>query len=105
MIISPDNLASVRDVVEALRNASGAGDMDGMDVATERLQALAGEERFVELSEEEWRGWLAEVRSKNPAFQSDYLVSGEVCSRYFPDATSETMVLQLPIDEWEGGDV
>jgi hypothetical protein len=103
--ISPDKLARVRVLVEALRNASNAGDMDGMDLATERLQALADEEHSIDLSEDEWREWLAETRTKNPTFQSDYLVSGEVCSRYFPDATSGTMVLQLPVDEREGDDV
>ena len=103
--IPPENLARVRPLIDTLRNASNAGDMDGMDAATEKLLALADEEHSINLAEEEWRKWVADVRTKNPTFASDYLVSGEVCARYFPHATSETMVLQLPVDEREADDV
>lgn len=103
--ISPENLARVRPLIETLRCASNAGDMDGMDVATEKLLALADEEHSTDLTEEEWRKWLADVRTMDPTFTSDYLVPGEGCARYFPHATSETMILQLPIDEREGDDV
>jgi hypothetical protein len=64
---------------------------------------MMAEERSIDLSEDEWREFLAEIRAKNPAFQSDYLLPSEVCSEIFPNAASETMVLQLPFDE-EGGD-
>lgn len=105
VVIPPDDLMGIVPLVDDLRKTVNAGDMDGVDAATEKLLSLTTNMRSVNLSEEEWRRFLAEIRVQNTGFQSDYLVSGELCSRYFPDATSETQVLQLPIDDMEGDDV
>ena len=104
-VIPPDDLTGIMHLVGDLRNAVNAGDMDGVDAATGKLMALTAKTRSIDLSEEEWRRFLADVRAKNTAFQSDYLVTGELCTQYFPDATAETMVLNLPLDEREGADV
>ena len=104
-VIPLDDLARVHPLVNALRNAVNAGDMNGMDTATEKLMALTAVEHSVDLSEKEWRRFLAEIRVKNPTFQSDYLLPGEVCSPFFSNVTSETVVLQLPIDGKEDDDV
>jgi len=100
-----DDLARVRPLADALRDAVNAGDMDAMDAATEKLVAVTAARRSIDLSEEEWRRFLTGIRVKNPAFQSDYLLPGEVCSPLFPNVTPETMVLQFPIDEKEDADV
>ena len=104
-IIPHDYLARVRPLVDALRNAVNAGDMDGMDAATGKLMDVTAMEHSIDLSEEEWRRFLAEIRATYPAFQSDYLLPGEVCSRLFSNITSETMVLQLPMEEKDSDDV
>lgn len=104
-VIPPDGLTGIMHVVDDLRNAVNTGDMDGVDAATEKLVALTAKTRSVDLSEDEWRRFLADVRAKNTASQSDYLVTGELCTQYFPDATAGTMVLQLPLNEREGDDV
>jgi len=104
-VVPLDNLARVRPLVDALRNAVNAGDMDGMDAATEKLMSMMALEPSIGLSEEEWQRFLAEIRAKNPAFQSDYLLPGEVCSPIFSSVTSNAMVLQLPIDKKESDDV
>jgi hypothetical protein len=103
--IPRDFLAHIRPLVDELRNAVNAGDMNGMDAATERLMAATAMEHSIDLSEEEWRRFLAEIRAKNPAFQSDYLLPGEVCSPLFANIASETMVLQLPMGEKDDDDV
>jgi hypothetical protein len=104
-LISLDDLARVRPLVDALRNAVNAGNMDDTDSVTEKLMSMMAKERSIDLSEAEWRRFLAELRAENPAFQSDYLLPSEVCSEIFPNAALETMVLQLPFDEEVGDDV
>jgi len=96
-----DALGKVRPLVDVLCRAVKAGEMDDMDKATGELLALTADAPAVRLDEDEWRGFLAEVRTRTPEFRADYLISGEVCSRYFPGATSATMVLQLPVEEEE----
>ncbi len=104
-VIPSEDLVRVRPVIDSLRIASDTGDMDGVDSATEKLLSLSERDQTIDLTEKEWREWLSEIRATNPIFQSDYLISGDLCSRYFQDATSDTVVLQLPIDEWEGDNV
>ena len=104
-VIPSDDLTGIRHLVDDLRNAVNVGDMDGVDAATKKLLVLTANMRSVNLSEEEWRRFLADIRVQNTAFQSDYLVSGELYSQYFPDATAETLILQLPFYEREGDDV
>ncbi len=101
-VIPLDDLDRVRPLVDALRNAVNSGDMDGMDTATEKLTTITATGHSIDLPEEEWRRFLAKIRAKNPEFQSDYLLSGGLCTEYFSKVTSETMVLQLPIDKKEG---
>ena len=104
-ILPPDELAVVKRLAGDLRTAVNAGDMDGVDAATARLMAVTAKTRSVDITEEEWRGFLAEVRARNAAFQSDYVVPGQLCAQFFPEATADTMVLQLPFTKREGDDV
>ncbi len=97
-IVSPDILAQVRAEVDMLQSAVNAGDMDGVDAATAKLLALTADCRSVDLSEEEWRVFVEGVRSKNPAFQSNYLLPGEVCADNLPTVAANDFVLELPID-------
>ena len=103
-IISPDILAQVRSETDTLMSAVNAGDMDGIDIATEKLLVLTANCRSVDLSEEEWRLFLDEVRSKNSAFRTNYILPGLVCTTIFPKVTAYDHVLELPIDEGEGGE-
>lgn len=104
-LIPPDELTSVMRLTGDLRTAVNAGDMDGVDAATEKLLALTAKVRSADITEEEWRRFLGEVRARNAAFQSDYVVPGEFCTQFFPDATADTMVLQLPFTERQGNNV
>lgn len=104
-VISPDDVAGVLRLTGDLCTAVNAGDMDGVDAVTQKLLAVTAKMRSVDITEAEWRRFLAEVRARNAAFQSDYLVPGELCSQFFPEATTETKVLQLPFTEREGDDV
>lgn len=97
-IVSSDILSQVRTEVEMLQRAVNAGDMDGVDVATAILLKLTSDCRSVDLSEEEWRAFLAGIRISNPAFQSSYLLPGEVCASILPIVAINDFVLELPID-------
>jgi hypothetical protein len=97
-IISPDILAQVRSEVDMLLSAVNAGDMEGVDIATEKLWVLTADCHSVGLSEEEWRVFLDGIRSKNPAFKSSYILPGLVCATIFPTVTANDYVLELPID-------
>jgi hypothetical protein len=96
-IVSPDILSQVRAQVDMLRSAVNAGDMDGVDAATAKLMALTIDCRSVDLSEEEWREFLAGIRSRNSEFHSDYLLPGEVCAAILPTVAPHDCVLELPI--------
>jgi hypothetical protein len=98
-IIRPDIHEQVRTGVDELRDAVNAGDMDRVDAATAKLIALTADCHSVDLSEEQWRGFLDGSRQKLPEFQSGYLLSGEVCSDILPTVGSDDHVLELPIDE------
>jgi hypothetical protein len=104
-VIPPDDLAGVMRLTGDLRSAVNSGDMDGVDAATEKLMVVTAKMRSVDITEQEWRRLLAGVRDRNAAFQSDYLVSGELCSPFFPEVMADTMVLQLPFAERESNDV
>jgi hypothetical protein len=104
-VIPPDDLADVMRLTRDLRSAVNAGNMDGVDSATEKLMALTDKARSVDITEEEWRRFLAEVRANNAAFHSDYVIPGQLCSQFFPDETGDAMVLQLPFSEREVDDV
>jgi hypothetical protein len=97
-IVSSDLLSQVRTDVDILLRAVNAGDMDGVDAATEHLLELTVDCRSIDLSEDEWRTFLNEIRAKNPAFESSYLLPGEVCAPLFPTITAGDYVLELPID-------
>lgn len=104
-VIPLDDLPKLHPLIDALRNAVNTKDMSSIDTATDNLLALTNVEHLVDLTEEEWQKFLAQIRTNNPAFQSAYLISGEVCSQIFPNITSKMMVLQLPFDEKEIDDV
>ena len=101
-IISPDILTLVRSEVEMLLSAVDAGDMEGVDIATNNLLVLTADCHSVDLSEEEWRVFLDEIRSKNPEFKSSYILPGLACTTIFPTVTINDYVLELPIDGDEG---
>ena len=94
--IPPDDLADVMRLAGDLRAAVTNGDMDGVDAATEKLMAATTKMHSVDITEEEWRGILIDIRAHNAAFESDYVVPGRMWTQFFPDATANTMVLQLP---------
>lgn len=96
-IVRPDIFAQVRAEVDKLRSAVIAGDMDGVDAATAKLVALTADCRSVDLPEEEWRAFLDGIRSRNPAFQSNYLLPGEICADILPTVAANDFVLELPI--------
>lgn len=104
-VIPPDDLADVMRLTGDLRSAVNAGNMDGVDSATEKLMALTDKARSVDITEEEWSRFLVEVRANNAAFHSGYVIPGQLCSQFFPDETGDAMVLQLPFSEREVDDV
>ncbi len=104
-VIPPADLAGFMRLTGDLRRAVNAGDMDAVDAATEKLMDVTAEMRSVDITEEEWRRFLTEVRSENATFQFDYIVPGQLCSQFFAEATADTMVLQLPFTEREVDDV
>ena len=107
-IVRPDILAQVRSGVDMLQSEVNAGDMDGVDAATVNLLAWTADCQSVELPEEEWRAFLHGIRSRNPEFQSNYLLPGEVCADILPKVAANDYVLELPIDDdprKEGSDV
>ena len=97
-IVSSDLLAQVRAEVAILLGAVNAGDMDGVDAATAQLVELTVDCRSIDLTENEWRTFLNEIRAKNPEFESNYLLPGEVCVSLFQTITDGDYVLELPID-------
>ena len=101
-IISPDILAQVRSTVDLLSHAVESGNMDVVDITTDKLLVLTAVCHSIELSEKEWRLFLDGIRSKNPGFQSNYLLTGEICTSIFPTVTATDCVLELPIDGDEG---
>jgi len=98
IIISESLLAQVQAKVNALQHAVDVGDMDGVDEATIHLLELTVDCRSIELSEEEWRVFLSEIRAKNPDFKSTYLLPSDLCSRLFPNISAGDYVLELPIN-------
>jgi hypothetical protein len=101
-VISPDSLAQVRSTVDLLSHAVESGNMDAVDISTDKLLVLTAGCHSIEQSEKEWRLFLDGIRSKNPGFQSNYLLPGEVCASIFPTVTATDFVLELPIDGDEG---
>lgn len=98
-IVSSDLLAQVRAEVDVLLRAVNAGDLDGVDAATAHLLKLTVNSRSLDLSEDEWRTFLNEIRVKNPEFKSNYLLPGDICVPLFPTIATGDYVLELPIDE------
>lgn len=97
-IVGPEMATQVQSDVDTLRRAVDAGDMDGVDAATARLLQLTAACRSVDLSEPEWRTFTNEIRRGNPAFESSYLLPGEVCVSLFPTIGANEQVLELPVD-------
>jgi hypothetical protein len=101
-IVRPNILAQVRAEVDLLQRAVNAGDMDSVDTATAKLLAWTSDCQSVNLTEEKWHAFLNGIRSKNPAFQSNYLLPGEICVEILPTVAINDFVLELPIDEEPG---
>jgi len=97
-IVNSDLLAQVRAEVDVLLHAVNSGDMDGVDSATAHLLKLTVDCRSIDLSEDEWRTFLNEIRVKNPDFKSNYLLPGDICAPLFPTIAASDYVLELPID-------
>ena len=97
-IVNSDLLAQVRAEVDVLLHAVNSGDMDGVDAATAHLLKLTVDCRSIDLSEDEWRTFLNEIRVKNPEFKSNYLLPGDICAPLFPTIGASDYVLELPID-------
>ncbi len=97
-IVNSDLLAQVRAEVDVLLHAVDSGDMDGVDSATAHLLKLTVDCRSIDLSEDEWRTFLNEIRVKNPDFKSNYLLPGDICAALFPEIADGDYVLELPID-------
>lgn len=103
-IVSRDIFAQVCTEVDMLLHAVNVGDMDGVDAATAQLLELTVHCRSIDLPEENWRTFLTGIRSRNPEFESNYLLPGEVCASLFPTITANDYVLELPIDGDAGED-
>ena len=97
-IVNSDLLAQVRTEVDVLLHAVNSGDMDGVDSATAHLLKLTVDCRSIDLSEDEWRTFLNEIRVKNPDFKSNYLLPSNICAHLFPEISDGDYVLELPID-------
>ena len=97
-IVNSDLLAQVRTEVDVLLHAVNSGDMDGVDSATAHLLKLTVDCRSIDLSEDEWRTFLNEIRLKNPECKSSYLLPGDICAPLFPEISDGDYVLELPID-------
>ncbi|GIW92904.1 MAG: hypothetical protein KatS3mg110_0945 [Pirellulaceae bacterium] len=104
-IIPPEYLPVVLRLTEDLRNAVNKGDMDAVDALTEKLLAVTATARSTDISEQEWRRFLSEVRARNEVFESNYVVAAQECVPFFPHAAAGTMVLQFPFNEGEGSNV
>jgi len=101
-MISPVILPKVQSEVDALVRAVNAGDMAAVDTATAKLLELTADCHSVDLTEKEWKAFLADIRSQNPAFQSSYMLPSELCTSIFPTATKGGFVLELPMDGDDG---
>ena len=102
--IPADKIVDIQGLVDALREASNAGDMDAVDKTTAELISLTSEMNSTEISEKQWKQWLATTRANNPDFQSDYLIARDMCKQFFLEELSDSMVLHLPIEEQEEDD-
>ena len=103
--IPADKIVDIQGLADALRKASNAGDMDAVDKTTAELISLTSEMNSTEISEEQWKQWVTTTRANKPDFQSDYLIAGDMCKQFFIEDLSNSIVLQLPIEEQEGNDV
>ena len=107
-IVGSDLLAQVRLEIDDLLSAVNSGNMDGVDAATALLLKLTADCSSIELTEDEWRMFLNNIRLKNPEFISNYLLPGDICVPLFPTISAGDYVLELPIDgdmEEEDSDV
>jgi hypothetical protein len=101
-IVPASILDEVRRDAEVLRSAVNTGDMDGVDAATAKLVELTTECPTIDLTEEAWRDFLREIRSKKPGFEANYLLPGDVFSEILPDVEPGDWVLELPVDDESG---
>jgi hypothetical protein len=62
------------------------------------LLKLTADCRSIDLSEDEWRTFLNEIRAKNPDLKSNYLLPGDICTALFSTIEDGDYVLELPID-------
>lgn len=98
-LVGPELAAEMQSEVDALRRAVDMGDMDAVDAATARLLNMTGDCESIVLSEQAWRTFTNEIRSKNPGFESNYLLPAAVCADLFPSIKAGEQVLELPIDD------
>lgn len=98
-VVSAAPAAEVQSEVDRLRHAVEVGDMDAVDAATARLLTLTVDCRSIELSEEAWRAFTNDIRTRLPAFESNYLLPGTLCASLFPTIGASEQVLELPIDD------
>ncbi|WP_413674428.1 hypothetical protein ACEN9H_08695 [Massilia cellulosiltytica] len=98
-VVSAALAAEVQSEVDRLRHAVEVGDMDAVDAATARLLTLTVDCRSIELSEEAWRAFTNDIRTRLPAFESNYLLPGTLCASLFPTIGASEQVLELPIDD------
>ena len=102
IIIGPDLISQVQSNIEILQCAVNEGDMQAMDEVTSKLLELTVGCTFIDLSENDWRKFLSVVRKESPQFDSSYLLPSKFCTSLFPTITSDSYVLELPIDtNWE----
>ncbi len=97
-IVNSDLLAQVRAEVDVLLRAVNVGNMDEVDAATAHLLKLTVDCRSIDLSEDEWRTFLDEIRVNNPDFKSNYLLPTDICAPLFSTIEDGDYVLELPID-------
>ncbi|WP_244980068.1 hypothetical protein [Achromobacter insuavis] len=97
-IVSAALAAEVQSEVDRLRHAVEVGDMDAVDAATARLLTLTVDCQSVDLSEAEWRAFTNDIRTRLPAFESNYLLPDALCASLFPTIGASEQVLELPID-------
>ncbi|HOD20415.1 MAG TPA: hypothetical protein PKM02_09495 [Candidatus Fermentibacter daniensis] len=101
VLIPPDDLSSISDMVEQLRKAVDKGDMDALDTSTEELIASTAAMMIHDLDIEDWRNIIDDYRLRKGQSGADYLVPVEMYHEYFPGSSADAAVLQIPYDEQE----
>lgn len=101
-VIPSEKLQLIKTLVESLQKAVESGDIDCMENITDKILDVTAEENSIDLSEEDWQKFIMRARSNKGVLKSDYFLYGEVCQSFFPNMTSDSLVLQLPLNEIGG---